>query len=62
MLLAEGKIIYFNDSKKSVGHFASLRHEGQYFKCPEHSNPADYFMEIMSKSSIEIGYSNDVEV
>lgn len=62
MLMTEGKIIYFNDAKKAVDHFSSLRCQGTTFKCPEHSNPADYFMEIMSKSSIPIVYSNDPDV
>ena len=46
MLLAQGKIIYFNEAKLSVGHFDRIG-----FKCPELSNPADYFMSIMSIES-----------
>lgn len=49
MLLAQGKIIYFNEARLSVGHFESIG-----FKCPELSNPADYFMSIMSIESQEV--------
>jgi len=46
MLLAQGRIIYFNEARLAVGHF-----EMSGFKCPELSNPADYFMSIMSIES-----------
>ena len=49
MLLAAGKIIYFNDSSKAVDYFAGIT-----FKCPSLTNPSDFFMSIMSKESIEI--------
>ena len=48
MLLAKGKIIYFNKASESVSYFASIK-----FQCPELSNPADYFMSMMSIESIE---------
>lgn len=48
MLLAQGKIIYFNEARLAVDHFASID-----FRCPELSNPADYFMSIMSIESHE---------
>lgn len=48
MLLAKGKCIYFNEARLAVNYFASIE-----FKCPELSNPADYFMTIMSIESIE---------
>jgi len=48
MLLAKGKIIYFNEAKFAVDYFAGIN-----YKCPELSNPADYFMSIMSIESIE---------
>jgi hypothetical protein len=51
MLLARGKIIYFNDADKAVDHFASI---GPQFRCPELSNPADHFMTIMSIESQEV--------
>ena len=51
MLLAQGKVIYFNEARFSVDYFASL---GPQFKCPELSNPADHFMTIMSIESHEV--------
>lgn len=48
MLLAKGKIIYFNQANKAVDYFSSIN-----FKCPELSNPSDYFMSIMSVETIE---------
>jgi hypothetical protein len=48
MLLAQGKIIYFNEARLAVDYFASIN-----FRCPELSNPADYFMSIMSIESHE---------
>ena len=48
-LLAKGKIIYFNKASLSVDYFASIG-----FPCPELSNPADYFMSMMSLESIEL--------
>ena len=48
MLLAKGRVIYFNEAKYAVDYFTSIN-----YKCPELSNPADYFMSIMSIESIE---------
>ena len=48
MLLAKGKIIYYNESRLAVDYFAGIG-----YKCPDYSNPADYFMSIMSIESIE---------
>ena len=48
MLLAKGKVIYFNKASLAVDYFARIN-----FKCPELSNPSDYFMSIMSIESIE---------
>lgn len=48
MLLAKGKIIFFNEANLAVDYFSRIG-----FKCPELSNPADYFMSIMSIESIE---------
>lgn len=56
MLLAQGKIIYFNEAKLAVDYFGSL---GDKFRCPELSNPADHFMSIMSIESTEI--AEDIE-
>lgn len=49
MLLARGKIIYFNKASEAVNYFSSIG-----FQCPDLSNPADYFMTMMSIESIEI--------
>lgn len=49
MLLARGKIIYFNEASKAVEYFGSIG-----YQCPELSNPADYFMSMMSIESIEL--------
>ena len=57
MLLARGKIIYFNKASLSVDYFGSIA--GGKFKCPELSNPADHFMSIMSIESAEI--ADDLE-
>ena len=54
MLLAQGKIIYFNEARLSVDYFASI---GQ--RCPELSNPADYFMSMMSIESHEQDDTDD---
>lgn len=48
MLLAKGKVIFFNEASLAVDYFASIN-----YKCSELSNPADYFMSIMSIESIE---------
>lgn len=48
MLLAKGRIIYMNQASLAVDYFASID-----FKCPELSNPSDYFMSIMSIETIE---------
>ena len=54
MLLAKGKVIYFNEAKYAVDYFSRID-----YKCPELSNPADYFMSIMSIESIEKPDSED---
>jgi len=51
MLLAQGKIIYFNKAELAVDYFGSL---GPEYRCPELSNPADHFMTIMSIESQQI--------
>lgn len=48
MLLAKGKVIFFNEAKLAVNYFSGID-----YKCPPISNPADYFMMIMSIESIE---------
>lgn len=48
LLMAKGKIIFFNQTSLAVDYFAGIN-----FKCPDSSNPADYFMAMMSVESIE---------
>lgn len=48
MLLAKGKIIFFNEARLSVNYFSGIG-----YKCPELTNPSDYFMAIMSIETIE---------
>ena len=48
MLLAKGKIIYFNEAKLSVDYFTNIG-----WKCPDLTNPSDYFMAIMSIETVE---------
>lgn len=45
LLLARGKIIYFNKANQSVEYFGSNGNQ-----CPELSNPCDFFMSMMSKN------------
>jgi ABC-type multidrug transport system ATPase subunit len=48
MLLAQGKIVFYNQKDKAIPYFSSIG-----FPCPDLTNPADYFMSIMSIESIE---------
>lgn len=56
MLLAKGKVIYFNNAEFAVDYFSRIG-----FKCPELSNPADYFMSIMSIETIEQEDTEDAQ-
>ena len=49
MLLARGKIIFFNKAELAVNYFSEMGEP-----CPELSNPADFFMSMMSIESIEL--------
>lgn len=58
MLMACGKILYFNDAKKAVHHFQSIG-----YPCPAMANPADFFMTLMSIESYgDAQGSNQVEL
>ena len=48
LLISCGKILYFNEKDKAVEYFASIN-----FMVPDLTNPADYFMSIMSIESLE---------
>ncbi|EME31653.1 ABC transporter, ATP-binding protein isoform 2 [Galdieria sulphuraria] len=43
LLLSEGQIIYFGLAKDALPYFSQLGYE-----CPEHFNPADYFLDLIS--------------
>lgn len=49
LLIAKGKIIFFNEARLAVDYFRSIG-----YQCPDLTNPADYFMTIMSKENIEL--------
>jgi len=49
LLIARGKIIFFNKAARAVDYFASIG-----YACPETSNPCDYFMSMMSIESLEL--------
>lgn len=56
MLLAKGRVIYFNEARLAVDYFTAIN-----YKCPELSNPADYFMAIMSIETIEGEDTDDTD-
>lgn len=56
MLLARGKIIYLNEACHAVDYFSSIGEP-----CPELSNPADFFMTMMSIESIELDEQSGAE-
>jgi hypothetical protein len=62
MLLVEGKIIYMNKAKYAVNYFGNIEEEGEYFKCPINSNPADFFMDMMTKDNIPYKESPDPDI
>lgn len=57
MLIANGKTIYFNESKKAKEYFASL---GQV--CPPLSNPADFYIDMLSVAYVEKDFKTKEEV
>ena len=54
MLMAQGHTIYLNKAHLAVEYFSSVG-----YSCPQQTNPADYFMEIMSIETNEIDAEND---
>ncbi|RYH19219.1 ATP-binding cassette domain-containing protein [archaeon] len=51
LLLSEGKLMYFGSSEQALQYFSSLG-----YPCPQHFNPADYFLDILSvnmKSTVQ---------
>jgi hypothetical protein len=51
MLLAKGKIVYFNEAKLAVDYFSTL---GDKYQCPELNNPAEFFIDMLNIESIDI--------
>jgi ABC-type multidrug transport system ATPase subunit len=56
MLMADGRTLYLNDASKAVDYFASI---GE--KCPERTNPADFFMNMMSIEALDEPDGDDKE-
>ena len=50
MLLAKGKIVYFNEAKLAVDYFSNL---GEKYQCPEFSNPAEFFIDVFRIESFD---------
>jgi ABC-type multidrug transport system ATPase subunit len=47
MLLTNGKVIFLGEASTAVDYFSTIG-----YVCPNQTNPADYFMDIMSKESV----------
>lgn len=47
MLLTNGKVIFLGEAITAVDYFSRIG-----YVCPNQTNPADYFMDIMSKESV----------
>eukprot|EP00963_Diacronema_lutheri_P006163 scaffold524_cov357-Pavlova_lutheri.AAC.4 len=43
LLLARGKVVYFGAAQEAVDYFSKM-----HFVCPDHYNPADFFMDLVS--------------
>ena len=56
MLLAQGKVIYFNEASLAIDYFSKIN-----FPCPPLSNPADHFMNIMSIESLDSEDTDNLE-
>ena len=54
MLMANGKTIYMNSASHAISYFSNIG-----YSCPEHSNPADYFMNMISSETNEIDEDNE---
>jgi hypothetical protein len=49
-----GRTVYLGPTNKALSYFEELG-----FQCPEHSNPADFFMDIISGSMPRKGIIHD---
>ena len=43
LLLSEGRMMYFGRAREANSYFAELG-----FGCPDHFNPADFFLDVIS--------------
>ncbi|KAK3248410.1 hypothetical protein CYMTET_42122 [Cymbomonas tetramitiformis] len=53
-LLVEGELIYLGSAKEAVEYFESL-----HFLCPNHTNPADFFMDVLSMDYRDTEWEKD---
>ncbi|KAL4483030.1 hypothetical protein ABPG74_019056 [Tetrahymena malaccensis] len=51
ILICRGSIIYQGDSHKALDYFSALG-----YKCPDYSNPSEYFMKLMDKEGLLIEF------
>jgi hypothetical protein len=47
VLLAQGELVYFGSSKDALTYFEALNHS-----CPNHYNPADYLLDLVTMNSV----------
>ena len=57
MLMSKGHIIYMNDASKAVDYFKTIGYE-----CPPQTNPADFFMSMMSIEAMDVQDGDDDQV
>jgi ABC-type multidrug transport system permease subunit len=55
-LMAQGHIIYHNSANKAVNYFTKIG-----YKCPDGTNPADFFMNMMSIEAYEDVDNDDAD-
>jgi ABC-type multidrug transport system ATPase subunit len=52
MLLAEGRVVYFGSREGAIPYFARL---GEAYVCPEHFNPADFWLAALAQAKEKEG-------
>lgn len=55
MLLTNGKVIFLGEASTAVDYFSTIG-----YVCPNQTNPADYFMDIMSKESVVLENESEI--
>ena len=55
--MSKGHIIYMNDASKAVDYFKTIGYE-----CPPQTNPADFFMSMMSIEAMDVQDGDDDQV